>query len=148
MDQDKLRERYSKAEIDEILADDPDEAPTEWVPSRFEKRINAIPEGRWTLYQLLGGALIGSLVVATLFAGGKGFSWSFLVSVVLALLLPNWLEDRGRRKLFKLRYAMIAVMAIGIIAMVIYNGVTKGWDVFAPKAAEEAARFIAPWSRL
>ena len=36
---------------------------------------------------------------------------------MLALVLPNWLEDRGRRKLTKGRYAMIAVIAVGVVAV-------------------------------
>ena len=139
------QQRYSKAEIDDILADDPDEAPTEWVPTRFEKRVNAIPEKTWVLYQILGGGLVGALVVVALFMGGAGLNAGFLISVVLALLLPNWLEDRGRRKLYKARYAMIAVIAVGIAAMVIYNGVTKGLDSFTIKKTEEAAARAWEW---
>ena len=145
-----LQQRYSKAEIDDILADDPDEAPTEWVPTRFEKRVKAIPEARWTLYQILGGAAIGGITVASLFLGGRdsGMSWGFLVSVVLALLVPNWLEDRGRRKVMKGRYAMIAVIAVGIIALILYTGLTKGWDSFRIKKAADAAWLAGNWLRL
>lgn len=145
-----LQQRYSKAEIDDILADDPDEAPTEWVPTRFEKKIKAIPESTWTLYQILAGMVIGGITVASLFLGGweSGMSWGFLVSVVLALLVPNWMEDRGRRKVMKLRYTMIAVIAVGIIAMVLYTGMTKGWDSFTIKKAKDAAWAIGNWMRL
>ena len=140
MDQDPkmtTEERYQKAEIDDdILVDDPDEAPTEWVPTRFEKRMKAIPEGQWTLFQILAGAAIGGIAVFSLFAGGTGMSWGFLVSVALALLLPNWFEDRSRRKVNKGRYAMIIVIALGLIAMVLYTGLTKGWTVFKPRTEE------------
>ena len=134
-DMNDLQKRYSKAEIDAILPDDTDEAPTEWVPSRFEKRVNAIPEGQWTLLQALGGTIVGAAVVFALFLGGEGsgFSWGLLVAVALALFLPNWLEDRCRRKLTKARYIMIAVIAVGIVGMVLFTGLTKGWDVFMMK---------------
>lgn len=133
-------QRYANPEIDDILADDPDEAPTEWVPSRFERKIHAIPEKTWDLYQYLGGGLIGVIVVASLYLSGSGLGAGFLIAVVLALVFPNWLEDRGRRKLTKARYAMIAVIALGLIAMVLYLGMTKGWDSFFKKEAAETAR--------
>ena len=141
-------QRYAAPEIDDILADDPDEAPTEWVPSRFERRIHAIPDKQWDLYQCLGGGLIGAIAVAALFFGGTGVNAGFLIAVVLALLLPNWLEDRGRRKLTKGRYAMIIVMAVGLIGIFLYTGLTKGWDVFTKKTTQEAARMAVDWLRL
>ena len=127
-------QKYAAPEID----DDDDDAPTEWVPSRFEKRIHAIPDAKWDLYQILGGAAIGLFTVFALFLGGTGVSAPFLVAVVLALLLPNWLEDRGRRKLTKGRYAMIAVIAVGVIAVFLYTGFTQGWDIFRKKETAEA----------
>ncbi len=120
-------QKYAAPEIDD---DDDDDAPTEWVPSRFEKRIHAIPDAKWDLYQILGGAAIGVFTVLALFLGGSGVSASFLIAVVLALLLPNWLEDRGRRKLTKGRYAMIAVIAVGVVGVFLYTGFTQGWDIF------------------
>ena len=130
--------KYAAPEIDD---DDDDDAPTEWVPSRFEKRVHAIPEDKWKLYQILGGGAIGLFTVAALFLGGTGKAGSalFLVAVVLALLLPNWLEDRGRRKLNLARYAMIAVIAVGVVALLLYTGLTQGWDFFKKKDEAEAA---------
>ena len=143
-------ERYAVPEIgddpkpkkqfyDEVLKDDDDEAPTEWVPTRFEKRIHAIPEKQWNLYQILGGAVIGLFTVVALFYGGSGISAPFLAAVILALLLPNWLEDRGRRKLTKGRYAMIIVIAVGLVVMVLYMGFTQGWSLFTKKEEEVQA---------
>ena len=130
--------KYAAPEIDD---DDDDDAPTEWVPSRFEKRIHAIPEARWKLYQILGGGAIGLFTVGALFLGGTGKVGSalFLAAVVLALLLPNWLEDRGRRKLNVARYAMIIVIAVGVVALLLYTGLTQGWDFFKKKDEAEAA---------
>ena len=135
LDQQPPEQKYVTPEID----DDDDDAPTEWVPSRFEKRIHAIPEAKWNLYQILGGAAIGLFTVVMLFYGGSGVNAGFLIAVVLALLLPNWLEDRGRRKLTKGRYAMIAVIAIGVVSMFLYMGFTRGWDFFKKKEEAEAA---------
>ena len=77
--------------------------------------------------------------VAALFLGGTGVSAPFLVAIALALLLPNWLEDRGRRKLTKGRYAMIIVIAVGVVGVFLYLGFTQGWDIFKKKEEAEAA---------
>ena len=143
---DNEQERYSRPEIDDPIKWDKDEAPTEYVPTEFEKKVKAIPEDKWLLYQTLGGAVVGAVVAALLFASGSGLSAGFLIAVVLALLLPNWLEDKCRRKLNRARVVMIAVMAVGIVAMVLYNGFTYGWDFF--KKQEAAASFMAPLTSL
>ena len=128
--------KYAAPEIDD---DDDDDAPTEWVPSRFEKKVTAIPRAQWDRYQILGGTAIGVFTVAALFLGGTGVSAPFLVAIALALLLPNWLEDRGRRKLTKGRYAMIIVIAVGVVGVFLYLGFTQGWDIFKKKEEAEAA---------
>ena len=141
---DNDQERYSKPEIgDDPIQWDKDEAPTEWVPTEFEKKIKAIPEDRWNLYQTLGGGLIGAISAALLFSGGSGLSAGFLIAVVLALVVPSWLEDKGRRKLLRARLAMIVVLGVCILGMLLYNGFTRGWDFFKKKEAVEAlARVI------
>lgn len=132
--------RYAKPEIDDaVIQWDTDEAPTEWVPTQFEKKIKAIPEDKWKLYQTVGGGLLGLIEAILLFAGNKGMSAGFLIAVVLALLLPNWLENKGRRKLYRARIAMIAVLGISIVVMLLYNGFTYGWDFFKKKDEAEAA---------
>ena len=133
------QERYAAPEIgDNTPAWDTDEAPTEWVPTQFEKRVKAIPEDRWNLYQTLGGAAVGVVVAVLLFTGNKGVSAGFLIAVALAMLLPNWLESKGRRKLLRARIVMIIVLAIAIAGIVLYNGLTHGWDFFEKKEAVEA----------
>ena len=129
-------QRYAAPEIED---DDPDDAPTEWVPSRFEKRIHAIPEKQWNLYQTLAGLAIGVLTVIALFFGGEGLNPLFLVALVLALFAPNMLEDRGRRKLVRLRMVMVITIAAGLVFMVVYLGTTKGWHFFTKKEEAESA---------
>lgn len=125
---------YAAPEID----DDDDDAPTEWVPSRFEKRVNAIPEGMWNLYQTLAGVAVGLFTVFALFQSSEGLGPMFLVALVLALAAPNLLEDRGRRKLNRFRIVLVIVLAAGIIAMTVYTGTTQGWDFLKKPKAESA----------
>lgn len=142
MEQKNNEERYAKPEIDDVIQWDTDEAPTEWVPTAFEKRVKAIPEDKWLLYQTLGGGLVGLVVAILLFAGSSGLSAGFLIGAVLALLLPNWLESKGRRKLFRARIAMIVVLGVAIVAMTLYNGLTYGWDFWKKKETVEAAEAL------
>ena len=141
---DNDRERYSQPEIgDDPIKWDKDEAPTEWVPTEFEKKVKAIPEDKWNLYQTLGGGLIGAISAVLLFASGSGMSAGFLIAVVLALLLPGWLEDKCRRKLLRARLSMIVVLGVCILALLLYNGFTHGWDFFKkPEEAQAAARLL------
>lgn len=130
--------RYAEPEIDNAV--DEDDAPTEWVPTRFEKRIKAIPAEQWNLYQLIVGILIGTFTVFALFMGGKDFSPLFWVAIALVLVFPRILEDRGRRSLTRLRVVMIVTIAGGMAAVLLYKGFTQGWDFLSGKPEEAAAR--------
>ncbi|MBQ6373555.1 MAG: hypothetical protein IJJ45_03625 [Clostridia bacterium] len=123
-----------KADMTPEISIDDDDASDVWVPSRFEKRVHAIPEKRWELYQLLGGIAIGVFTIAALFFGGTGASPMMIAALVLTLFVPSLLEDRGRRKLTRLRFVMIVVILVGLIVMMIYTGATKGWQFFTTKS--------------
>lgn len=107
------------AKANEILGDDEDEAPTEHVPTAFEKKMQAIPENKWLLYQIIGGVLIGAYAVYALF-GGQESSFSFLSAVILALLLPNQFEKSANRKVYKGRVAMLITITIGLVGTLVY----------------------------
>lgn len=114
-------EEFEKAvaEANAILGDDEDEAPTEHVPTAFEKKMAAIPEDKWKLYQIIGGVALGFASVTALFAGEDN-SYMFLTAVILAMVLPNWFEKSANRKVYKGRIAMIITMSIGIAVMIAY----------------------------
>lgn len=111
------------ARANEILGDDDEEAPAEHVPTAFEKKMQAIPENRWNLYQIIAGILIGAYTVYTLFSG-QDSSFSFIIALVLALIAPGQFEKSANRKLLKLRIAMCITLTIGIVGMIIYSLVT------------------------
>ena len=120
-------EEFAKAvaRANEILGDDEDEAPAEHVPTAFEKKMQAIPDNKWNLYQIIGGVLIGGYTVYALF-GGRDSSFSFLTAVILALLLPNQFEKSANRKVYKGRVAMCVTITVGLVAMILYYWVTGG----------------------
>ena len=89
----------------------------------FQKRIAAIPESRWKLYQTLGGLLIGTIAVISLFLGHDGFSPLFIVAICVCLLVPNYLEKQGGRLVPRARAAMCIAIAIGLVVMLLVFGI-------------------------
>lgn len=107
------------ARANKILGDDTDEAPMEHVPTAFEKKMAAIPENKWLVYQIIGGVLTGLLTVAALF-GGDDSSMLFLIALVLALFGPNQFEKSANRKIYMGRMALCITIAVGLVAMFVY----------------------------
>ena len=110
--------------VAESADDDEDDEP--YVPGAMEKRLDALTPEQWKRWQIIGGAGLGLASVACLFMFGEELStYGLIVAVLLAVLLPRYLERAWRRKLTVARYAMIAAMVIGLIIMGIVI-VTRG----------------------
>ena len=96
--------------------DDEDDEP--YVPSAMEKRLDALTPEQWKRWQIIGGAAVGLASVACLFVFGEELAtYGLIVAVLLAVLLPRYLERAWRRKLTVARYAMIAAMVVGLVVM-------------------------------
>jgi len=107
------------AKANEVLGDDDEEAPAEHVPTEFEKKMAAIPENKWNLYQIICGILIGAFTAYSLFAG-EDSSFLFITALCLALIAPNQFEKSANRKVYKGRVAMCITLAIGLVIMFVY----------------------------
>ena len=88
-------------------------------PTHFQKRIAAIPEKRWVVYQIVAGIAVGLLTVVTLFIGNGDFSYLFFLAVCLALIGPNYLERQGERRIPQGRTAMCITIAVGLVAILL-----------------------------
>ena len=109
---------------DEPMAQDTSDSAQEATAlTDFQKRIAAIPEPRWKLYQTLGGLLTGAIAVITLCLGHDGFSPLFVVAICLCLFLPNYLEKQGGRLVPRARAAMCIAIAIGLVVMLLVFGI-------------------------
>ena len=109
---------------DATLADD----DGEYIPSPWEKRIDALTPGQWKLCQIVAGAAIGVAIIASLFLFGEELAlYGIVVAVLLALLLPRYLERAWRRKLNTARIAMAISMAICIAVMAVVIATTTGF---------------------
>lgn len=107
-------------------ADDDEDTPYE--PSEMEKRIAAIPEDKWTLYQILGGGAVGLVAVALLTFGSEDLgTWALVLAVVLALAMPRYLERWWGRKLPRARVAMIISMLVALVAFFLVTGLRTGF---------------------
>ncbi len=107
---------------------DDGEEEGEYIPGKWEKRIDALSPEKWKLCQIVGGALVGLAAVASLFVFGEELSmYGLVVAALLALLLPRYLERAWRRKLTTARYAMAAAMLVGLVIIGVVVGVKTGF---------------------
>lgn len=103
----------------------------DYVPGAWERRIAALPEKTWRLYQRVGGAIIGVIAVLFLTVLSEDLGvWALALAFVLAIGLPNYLERWWRRKLPQARVAMLVSIAVCLAAFAVYTGLTHGFDFF------------------
>ncbi len=107
---------------------DDDDDDGEYIPSEWEKRIDKLTPAQWKRWQIIGGAAVGAAAFGSLFLFGQELSTSgIIVAVLLALLLPRYLEKSWRRSLNTARIAMVAAMVAVLIAMLLVIGVRTGF---------------------
>ena len=117
----------------EAEIDDDDDEP--YIPSVWEKRVDALTPKQWKWTQIIGGAVLGCAAIAILGINSQELStYRLIVAALLAMLVPRYIERVLRRKLLTARYAMIAAMIVTLVAMFLIIGARNGF-VFT-KAAE------------
>ena len=102
----------------------------------FQKWVARLDEKTWTLYQRIVGAILGvGSGVALFWNGGsdneQGFSWSLVVAIVIAMLIPNILEKQSGRRIPKLRVALVIALAIMIVGYMVIVGARTGFKLTA-----------------
>ena len=101
----------------------------------FQLYVAKMNDKSWNLAQRIFGVVLGILASVALFwdsIGGAdkekgGFSFSLIIAVVIAMLVPNIVEKQGLRKIPKTRTTMAITLLICIVAYLIYLGVTTGF---------------------
>ena len=100
--------------------------------SSFQKFIARLDEKTWKLYQRIAGAVMGLLACVALFwKNGEEqgtFSYGLIIAMVIALILPNFLEKRALRKMSTLRLTMAISMGVVIVAYFLYWGLSSGFN--------------------
>lgn len=95
----------------------------------LQQRIHDYPEKTWALIQRACGAALGLLcgVLLTYFSNFESIGMiSTIAAVLIALLLPNVIEKRVKRKITKGRTAMLIGLAawlVGYTAVMLLQGV-------------------------
>ena len=118
-------EEMSADQVQESILEDSD-------MNGFQKAIARMSEKTWTIVQRVVGALLGiASGVALFWNGGSdtegGFSYSLIVAIVIAMLIPNLIEKKGLRRIPKLRIALVIALAAMIVIYFIYWGSVKGF---------------------
>lgn len=118
-------EEMSADQVQESILEDSD-------MTGFQKAIARMSEKTWTIVQRVVGALLGIASGVALFWNGgsdteSGFSYSLIVAVVIAMLIPNLIEKKGLRRIPKLRIALVISLAAMIVIYFIYWGSVKGF---------------------
>ena len=118
-------EEMSADQVQESILEDSD-------MNSFQKAIARMSEKTWTIVQRVVGALLGIASGVALFWNGgsdtqSGFSYSLIVAVVIAMLIPNLIEKKGLRRIPKLRIALVISLAAMIVIYFIYWGSVKGF---------------------
>ena len=125
LDPDPVPKAMSDDELQDSILEDSD-------MNGFQKAIARMSEKTWTIVQRVVGALLGiASGVALFWNGGSdtegGFSYSLIVAVVIAMLIPNLIEKKGLRRIPKLRIALVIALAAMIVIYFIYWGSVKGF---------------------
>ena len=129
LDPDPIPSNMSADELQESILEDSD-------MNGFQKTIARMNEKTWTLVQRIVGAILGVASGLALFWNGgsdneQGFSWSLVVAIVIAMLIPNILEKQSGRRIPKLRVALVIALAIMIVGYMVIVGARTGFKLTA-----------------
>ncbi len=118
----------AEAESEPITEAD-DEDDEEYIPSKWEVRVNALTPKQWRLTQIIGGAALGLVALGILLIGTEELAtYRLIVAALLALLAPRYIERVIRRDLLTARRAMIVALAIGLVVAFVILGARNGFQ--------------------
>lgn len=117
----------SPAPAAEAETDDGDDE--DYIPSKWEVRVNALTPKQWMWVQIAGGALLGLVALALLLIGGEELStYRLIVAALVALLVPRYIERVIRRDLVVARRAMIVALLVGVAVAFLILGAQNGFQ--------------------
>ena len=101
--------------------------PTEEL-DELQTKVRNLPEAKWTLYQRIGGGILGLLCgyLLTYFGSYESIGmYGTIAAVLIALFAPNLIEKRVKRSLQKGRVALmlgLAAWMLVYLAIMLLNG--------------------------
>ena len=102
----------------------------------FQRFIAKMDDKKWALTQRILGIVLGvgaglALFGEGLFGSGESNdpmgTYSLVLAVVIALLVPNIIEKQGGRKINLARMTMAATLLVVLVAYFIYAGASSGF---------------------
>ena len=99
----------------------------------FQRFIAKMDDKKWALTQRILGILLGvgsglALFGQSLFGNDDQMgSYSLILSVVIALLIPNIIEKQSGRKIHLARMTMAITLLVVLVAYFIYAGASTGF---------------------
>lgn len=120
--------REASAPKDEA-AEAADADDEDYIPSKWEVRVNALTPKQWKLAQIAGGALLGLVALGLLMIGGEELAtYRLIVAALVALLVPRYIERVIRRDLVLTRRAMIVALLVGLVIVFLILGAKNGFQ--------------------
>ena len=99
----------------------------------FQKFIAKLDDKKWDLYQRILGVVLGVAAFVALFWNtGKNedesaFTWTLVIAIAIAMLIPNIIERQGLRKIPKARIVEAITMGVCIVVYFVVIAITKGF---------------------
>lgn len=123
--------KMTDAELQDSILEDSD-------LNGFQKWVARLSDAKWKLYQRILGVVLGLGAGVALFweaiSGTAAeetqgsFSYSLIIAVVIALLVPNIVEKQGRRKIPVARLTMAITLGVALAAYFIWTAATGGFN--------------------
>ena len=105
-------------------------------PGPLAEKVANIEESLWLKYQTIGGVVLGAAAGAMLFLikdDGSLLPLNFILALVLAKFVPDYMEKQFSRSLRRARIALILVMLAAILGYAGYTLLTRGIGAFTTK---------------
>lgn len=101
--------------------------------SGFQRWIAKLDDQKWKLYQTILGIVLAAASCTALFWRGSNdtenaFSWSLVIAVIIALVVPNIIEKKGLRRIPRTRNTMAIAMGVIIVGYFLVLGIRTGFN--------------------
>jgi len=125
LEPDEIQEMTDDELQDTILADS--------NMNGFQRFIAKLDDKKWKLYQTILGILLAIASCTALFWRGSNdtenaFSWSLVIAVIIALVIPNIIEKKGLRRIPRARNTMAISMGVIIVVYFLVLGIRTGFN--------------------
>jgi len=130
-DEDPILEDISEDELQDAILEDSG-------MNGFQRFVAKMDDKKWTLAQRVLGIVLG--IAASLALFGESLfkknaeeamgTYSLVLAVVIAMLIPNIIEKQAGRKIYIARTTMAITLAVTLVIYFVYAGINGGFSFF------------------